>query len=262
MKLYYRFIKADKQSSRFIVILHGLYGASDNWLTVAHLLNKDHNIIIPDMRNHGKSTHSDIHTYDKMIEDITELFKELQITEAVVVGHSMGGKTAMGLACKYPDLVSKLIVIDIAPKIYDTHIRGSENHQQIINIFKSYRLSEYSNRTEIANDLKSICDDNTVQLILKNIKRENGVFIWKLNTEAIAENIGNISGLSFEKNCSFEKDCLFIKGENSDYISNDDINCILHHFPNSQVLSVKGGHRLHSEQPHILAKGINMFVKL
>ena len=241
MKLFYREIGQGKP----IIIQHGLFGAGDNWLTAARLLEENYRVILPDARNHGQSPHDDAFNYEAMAEDLAELLDELGLDRALFVGHSMGGKAVMHLAVNYPNLVQKLVVVDIAPRYYPVH------HQTILKAFSSIDLSKLKSRKD-ADDAMAVYikDMSTRQFLLKNLTRaDSGGFEWKLNLPIIKEQIENV-GDPLPADTRYEGPTLFIGGSNSDYIKEEDHALIRQHFPEAKIESIAGaGHWVHAEKP-------------
>lgn len=262
MKLFYR----DFNEGETTIILHGLYGSSDNWITIAKQLDKRHKFIIPDLRNHGQSPHSPIHSYHAMAMDIKEICEQLQIKKINIIGHSMGGKVAMEFACMFPEITKSLAVIDIAPKNYNSieYTHHLKHHKEIISQMLEYNFKYKKSRTDIDSDFRSkIKDKATRQFILKNIKRNKGQFEWKINIESINNNIRNILNNTLNDDQLFNKACLFIKGENSDYISKEDIKDIRNNFPQAKLISIPhAGHWVHTDNPEMLIETLNNFLKL
>ena len=186
MKLSYRKLGTGQP----LIIVHGLYGASDNWLTIAKELANNFEVYIVDQRNHGNSPHADSHTYQDLKEDLLEFMDDQNIEKAILLGHSMGGKTVMIFATDYPERVSSLMVVDIAPKNYSKisdYAPQTIDHSCIVKAMLNLDLLAYKNRTEIDTKLKeNISSDKVRQFLLKNLKRnENKQFIWKLNIKTI-----------------------------------------------------------------------------
>jgi len=261
MKLHYR----NFNQGESLFILHGLYGSSDNWITIAKKLDTRYNITIPDLRNHGLSPHSSIHNYQAMSKDIKELADSLNLKKINIIGHSMGGKVAMEFACMFPEFTEKIAIIDIAPKNYNTlefqnHL---ESHKTIINQMLNYSFEEKKSRTEIDNDFSNTINDfATRQFILKNIKRKEGKFKWKINIKSIHMNIHKMMENSLTEDYLFEKPTLFIKAENSNYIQPKDMVSIKKTFPIAELISIPDcGHWIHTKQPEILIETINNFLK-
>lgn len=246
MKLHYKELGEEKQ--QVLIVLHGLFGSLDNWITLANYFADHFHVYLIDQRNHGKSPHSDDFSYQFMADDLLEFINDHKIENPIILGHSMGGKTAMLFATQHPELLKKLIVVDIAPKTYPVH------HDTIIAGLKSLPLSSIQRRNE-ADELlyKSIPQFDTRQFLLKNLTRsENGGFKWKMNLPVIEKNI-EIIGHGLDENSIFEKETLFIRGLKSDYIKDEDISLLSKHFPKSKLESVvNAGHWVHAEAPQIL----------
>ncbi len=227
-----------------LIILHGLFGSLDNWVTLGKKFSKNFKVYLVDQRNHGQSFHSDEFSYDVMSEDLSLFMGEMKLEKAHIIGHSMGGKTAMEFARKYSDKVEKLIVADIGPKFYPVH------HTQIIKAFYSVPVDKISSRKEADDILSGLVPDfGTRQFLLKNLSREADGFKWKMNLDAISSSIEEV-GKGLNQNAIIMNKTLFLRGGNSDYILNDDFNLIHSVFPNSRVDTVEGaGHWLHAEKP-------------
>jgi len=240
-----------------IIILHGLFGSLDNWLTVAKELSESFEVYLVDQRNHGQSPHSEEFNYQVMADDLAEFIKDHDINNASIIGHSMGGKTAMKFALQHTDLWDKLVVVDISPKAYPVH------HDTILEGLNSIDLENLKSRGDADKQLeKHISDFGTRQFLLKNLARTNeGGFKWKINLPVIEENI-EIIGEGMEEKLVIEKDVLFVRGEKSDYIQDEDNILIVQHFPNSKVETIKGaGHWVHAEKPDELLKLLVSFLK-
>jgi len=254
-----------------LIILHGLYGSSDNWMRIGKKVSeKGFEVFLVDLRNHGDSGFEDSHTYEDMTKDLFTFCYHHDIKTPVVLGHSMGGKAAMFFAAKYPDIVKKLVVIDISPRGYKTSDNASKtvDHARIIETMKSLDLNEIQNRTDAQKILlKSIPSKPVVQFLLKNLTRDKQKnFVWKLNLEVLARDLPKImKGLSkadtSNKQLLDEVPVLFIKGEKSGYISSEDHSLINEIFGNSKIISISGaGHWVHAEQPEEFMKHILNFI--
>ncbi|MDW3197151.1 MAG: alpha/beta fold hydrolase [Cytophagales bacterium] len=231
-----------------LIILHGVFGSSDNWQSQAKAFAEKYKVYLVDLRNHGNSFHSDAFDYQVMSEDVVALMTSESIEKAYVLGHSMGGKAAMFLASKYPDLVAQLIVVDIAPKHYLPH------HQQIFEGFHSVNLSTLQSRKDADTQMSQMIKDFGVrQFILKNLHRDKeGKFSWKINLEAIEANIENV-GVGLPKGYGYGGPVLFVGGSKSSYIQPEDEADIKARFPDSNVVTVEGaGHWVHAEKPAAL----------
>lgn len=238
-----------------LIILHGLFGSLDNWVTLGKKFGENFQVYLVDQRNHGQSFHSDVFSYNVMSEDLNFFMGEMKLPKAHIIGHSMGGKTAMEFARKYPEKVEKLIVADIGPKSYPIH------HTQIIKAFYSIPVDKLASRKEADEMLSRLVPDfGTRQFLLKNLSREADAFKWKMNLDAIAKNIEEV-GKGLNQNALIKNETFFIRGGNSDYIVNDDLNLIHSVFPNSKVDSVEGaGHWLHAERPDEFYKKVTEFL--
>ena len=250
-----------------LIILHGLYGSSDNWLTIARKLETHFTVWVPDQRNHGQSPHAQSHTYNDMKQDLFHFFQMHQIEKASVMGHSMGGKVAMHFAADYPEMVEQLIVVDISPKAYAAEgmaYQHVKQHQLILEIVTGIDLSAVSSRTEIDHYFAEKFDDTGLRLfLLKNIHRSKaGIFEWKMNVPILKEAIWSIVN---DVNESWFADRIpitaypvtFIRGLKSDYISDNDIAPILSIYPGARIVDIPdAGHWLHAEQPAAFLKAI------
>lgn len=239
-----------------IVILHGLFGTLDNWQTIAKQLALNNSVYIIDQRNHGRSPHSEEINYQLLSDDLLYFMESNWIYNATIIGHSMGGKTAMQFAFDNPDMVKKLVVIDIAPKAY---LGG---HEIILETLLSVELDKYSDRKAVEIELaKNIPESGVLQFLLKNLTRNEttGEFEWKMNLDSINKNYDKIIGNI--ENGVFQGETLFVKGANSDYIKEDDIKTIKAMFPNSSIENIENaGHWVHAEQPIRLMEHINYFL--
>lgn len=228
-----------------LIILHGLFGSSDNWMTIGRKLAETFKVFLIDQRNHGDSPHSKTHNYEVMAADLKEFIETHEIEQPHIMGHSMGGKTAMQFAVENPDLFDQLIVVDIAPKAYPVH------HDTILKGLKSIDLSHLKSRTDADKALAEYVPEKGVrQFLLKNLTRDDDKsFTWKINLPVIEASIETI-GQGLEKKLATEKNVLFIGGADSDYIRKEDTITIVNFFPNATVKMIEGaGHWIHAEKP-------------
>ncbi len=242
-----------------IIILHGLFGTLDNWQTIAKKFAANHTVFILDQRNHGNSPHSDAFNYSILTEDLYQFMTDHWIYNAIIIGHSMGGKVAMQFAMNYPDMVEKLIVIDVAPVQYK---RG---HDAVFNALDAINLDTLQNRKEaelILND-KLDNDTGTVQFLLKNLSRDahNSKYEWKMNYEVLKLKYEEvIKPILFDQ--PFEAPTLFVKGAKSDYILDEYWEYIKKGFPNAQLISIAdAGHWVHADKPAELLIEIDTFIE-
>jgi len=254
-----------------LLILHGLYGNSDNWYTIGKRLAENFEVYLIDQRNHGKSDHCKEHSYQSMQLDLLEFFDYHKISEAILLGHSMGGKTAMLFALLHPEKISKLIVVDIAPKAYKSlndYQKHATDHLNIMQAFLSIDLSIAESRKEVDDEFsKFVSDLQTRRFLLKNLEhKKDGSFHWKINIGSLNNALPNMLDDSDFKKVKFDKELtsfpvLFIKGERSDYILEKDIYLIKQYFPRAEITTIfDAGHWLHSEQPELFLKSINYFL--
>ena len=240
-----------------IIILHGLFGSSDNWLSIAKELSDNYKIYLVDLRNHGDSPHAEEFTYAAMAEDIAELVEQHQIKEPIVVGHSMGGKTAMHFAVEHPELLKKLVVVDIAPRYYPPH------HQTILAGLKAIDVENLKSRKEADNVLSQHVNELGVrQFLLKNLGRnKEGGYEWKMNLPVIDEKIENV-GEALGEDKSFDKPTLFINGTTSNYIKKEDEEMIRKIFPSARIQPIAGaGHWVHAEKPGEFLSVLQSFIQ-
>jgi len=239
-----------------LVILHGFLGSLDNWQSLAKDFSNDFKVYLVDLRNHGKSEHASKHSYALMSDDLREFFQQQNISNAVVLGHSMGGKTAMFLATHYPQLVDKLVVVDIGPKYYPPH------HQSVLNALNSIDLNTVTSRQEVESHLmQQLNDNNVVQWLMKNLKREGNSFQWKFNLKDLTAEIENI-GESLPEDSEFHGPTLFIRGGNSNYVLDEDIENIVEHFPMVKMETIEGAaHWVYAERPQEFSAALQKFLK-
>ncbi len=266
MKLFYRKLGAGPP----LIIVHGLYGSSDNWQTVGKALANRYTVYLIDQRNHGRSPHSEIHDYPSMRDDLIEFMDLLEIPKAVFVGHSMGGKTVIFLAESHPEKIEALIVIDIAPSAYEPEdLSGqAQTHSMIMKAMMAVDFGLVKRRKDVDRQLsESIHSARVRGFLLKNVSGNAGDgFHWRLNLPVLYENLPNVlGGLDASKYSGGEEiagfPVLFIRGQNSDYISDDDILVIQQIFPMARITSIPDtGHWLHVEQPALLIKTIRYFL--
>ena len=228
-----------------LIILHGFLGMGDNWKSLSNKFSKHYQVHLIDQRNHGRSFHSDYFSYELMVDDLYKYLQYHNLEKVNIIGHSMGGKVAMLFATTHPDRVSKLIVADIGPKFYPRH------HDTILEGLSAIDFSKQKTRGEVEDVLKNYISEWGVrQFLLKNVYwKTKEQLDFRFYLKGLIQNIDEI-GISLPSFSVFEGATLFLKGENSSYITNDDVSLIKAHFPTANVKTVKNaGHWLHAENP-------------
>ena len=248
--------KIEGEGKPFLII-HGFLGMSDNWKTLGYQLTQlGFQIHLLDMRNHGKSFHSDEFSYEIMVEDLKSYIDFHHLQDIILLGHSMGGKVAMLFATLYPDLVEKLIVADIGPKYYPPH------HQSILAALNAVDFSLKPSRAAVDEIVsKHISDFGTKQFLLKNLYWKTPEQLdFRFNLPVFNTKISEIgTALPFEN--QFNKQVLFLRGGKSDYILDSDFETILHHFPLAKIDTIpNSGHWLHAETPTAFYCEVEKFV--
>ncbi|MEL7124233.1 MAG: alpha/beta fold hydrolase [Bacteroidota bacterium] len=239
-----------------LIILHGLFGMLDNWQTLGKRFSEDFQVFLLDQRNHGKSDHNAVIDYPSMADDLYDFMYDHDLDQAHILGHSMGGKTAMQFAHTYPEKVNKLVVVDIAPKAY----RGG--HQLIFEALFNVPIETIESRKEVDVILNQKIDEVGIRLFLmKNLMRnKDGGYKWKMNLDSIHHHYEDILS-AIRPESPFSNPTLFIKGENSNYIKEKDNELILAQFPNSNIETVaKTGHWVHAEAPDTLFSLVKGFL--
>jgi esterase len=230
---------------RPFVILHGLLGSADNWRSMTRRLGALYQVFAVDLRNHGRSPHSDILDYDVMTADLREFMEQQALHGTILLGHSMGGKVAMQFAIDYCERVDRLVIVDIAPKPY------KPSQRYLLKALRSVDLTRCSSFADVDAALTpEVSSESLRQFLLKNLARdENGHLRWKIHLEAIDRNYDRLlRGLAVER--SFSKPTLFIRGGRSNYIEDNDASLIRQMFPQAEIATLPGaGHWAHVDQP-------------
>lgn len=262
MRLFYR----RYGQGQTIIALHGLYASSDSWMGLVHDLSRTYQIILVDLRNHGRSPHSPDHSYSAISSDLLELYEELSIEKAILMGHSMGGKAAMHFALRHPERVKGLIIEDISPLAYPMEHENVSYHKKIIDALLSLTLVNYVTRQEVENVLSaSIPDKILCRFLLKNLHRDKeGKLEWRINLQVLRNNLSQImENVIDDKNKVVTIPSLFFKGDLSKYISKEDENAISMIFSQSEILTVEGiSHWIHNEQQTAFLKNVNQYLSL
>jgi pimeloyl-ACP methyl ester carboxylesterase len=245
MKLFFReYNPVSNSGKQSIVILHGLFGSSDNWLTQAKIYSDEYKVFTVDLRNHGQSPHDNAFDYQSMVNDLEEFFADHNLKEVTLIGHSMGGKAAMNFALAHPDRIGRLIVVDISPRYYDLE------HYSIVDGLNAVKLSELTSRNDADKALSDYVPEPDVrQFLLKNLQRKaEGGFSWKINLPIISEKLSNI-GVDLVVEGVFEKPTLFIRGARSKYVRDSDWTHIKEVFPEATLETMETGHWVQAEKP-------------
>lgn len=251
MKLFFR----EFGSGKPMIILHGLFGMSDNWVTLAKVFadKLKLRVIIPDQRNHGKSGHHPVFNYHAMVDDLAGLYEELSVDTAFLLGHSMGGKVAMLFALDYPSNVEKLIVADISPVTYKTY-----RHAFLLEVMSDLDFGKFKTKKEVeAELLKQVLDQRLVSFMLKNVQNiSRDKMGWKMNIDALKLNLEEV--FRFQPGGRlFSNPVLWLKGENSDYIQKEHHIQMFSLFPETTLKIIpEASHWLHAENPEVFTNEI------
>ena len=243
MKLFFRQIGQGKP----VIILHGLLGLSDNWVTFGRQLASDFEVFIPDLRNHGQSPHDPVFNFHVLVEDLRKLIKDLGLKKVNLIGHSLGGKTAMLFALKYPDLLDKLVIVDIAPRKYPPN----PEHRMLIDAMLKVDLSSAHSRSDVDKQLEpNVHSLRLRQFVLKNIywKNKNSLG-WRLDLNVLNESMPSImEEISSTK--QFLNPVLLVRGGLSDYVKDHDLYEMVKLFPETLVKTlVNASHWVHVDAP-------------
>jgi esterase len=253
MKLHYR----KSGAGRPLIILHGLLGSSDNWFSLAKVFAESFEVYLVDQRNHGQSPHSDEFNYPLMVEDLHAFIQEHNLHQPAIIGHSMGGKTAMNFAVKYPHLLSQLIVVDIVPKAYPVH------HDHILDGLHAIDITTLTSRTEADAQLSNhVTEPDVRQFLLKNLYRtSDGKFAWRVNLTAIDAHIEEI-GAGMQHEGTYAGPALFIKGARSNYYAIGDEQVIKSIFTKAEIVTLETGHWVQAEKPVEFSATVIEFLNL
>ncbi len=238
-----------------VVLIHGLFGNLDNLGLLGRDLEKDHQVLSMDLRNHGLSFHSDEHTYQAMANDIHQLITSLGLTKVILVGHSMGGKVAMTLANEHPEYVDKLVVLDMAPVAYT-----ERKHDNVFAGLHAVLSNPPANRIEATKSLAEHIEmDGVIQFLGKSLYRSEVGLTWRFNVESISVNYWNILG--WETLSTINIPTLFLKGANSDYLTQEHQIQVQAQFSNAKAHVIANtGHWLHAEKPQEVLRAVKRFI--
>ncbi len=255
MKLHY----SEYGSGEPLIILHGFLGASGNWHTLSRNVFAEHfQVYAVDQRNHGRSPHDNRFDYEAMAEDLAAFMDEHGIDKAHLLGHSMGGKTAMYFATMYPERVLRLVVADMTPKEYEPQ------HNDILEALKRVAFDVHTSRESVDEVLaETIAEIGTRMFLMKNlaIDRDTKQYSWQMNLEVLDKHYDKLNQ-AMPDDARFDGPVLFIRGGRSNYIRDEDRDLIEHHFPNARVLTIKdAGHWVHADQPAIFGESVVTYLQ-
>jgi pimeloyl-ACP methyl ester carboxylesterase len=253
MKLFYRAIG---EKGPAIIILHGIFGTSDNWLGIGKALAENHRVFLVDQRNHGQSPWDDAFDYQVMSEDLFEFIQDHALESPILIGHSMGGKVVMQFDLNHPGVAKKIIIVDIAPKYYPVH------HTSILEGLNSLNLGTLVSRQAANDHLKRFEEQEGVRLfLLKNLYRNaDQQFAWRINLKVITQHIDVVGHELWVKNPS-QTETIFIKGADSHYIQPEDHRYIAEIFPNFDLIEIPhAGHWVQADQPEAFLAVLNQVI--
>ncbi|MEH6625865.1 MAG: alpha/beta fold hydrolase [Motiliproteus sp.] len=252
MKLHYKVSGHGKP----LVILHGLFGSLDNWAGQTKRLSEHFQVYAVDLRNHGLSPWSAQMDYPAMRDDLVEFLNDHDLEQILLLGHSMGGKAAMQLALDHPDLIHKLVIVDIAP------VRYSANHNDVFKGLFNVDLTHIQSRSEADQALSEYIDETGVrQFLLKNLYRDHHHFAWRMNLNGLNKSYDDIADAP-NSHGHYQGPTMFIKGGASDYIQESHRNAIQKYFPNASARIMEGvGHWPHAEKPAAFTKLLLRFLQ-
>lgn len=228
-----------------VVIMHGLFGMLDNWLSFGKKAAENRQVILVDHRNHGRSPHDPKVSYALYAEDLYKLLTKLELEKVHLLGHSMGGKTAMAFALAYPNKTASMTSVDMG-----AHGYLSGNHDAIFDAILPLDLSTFTRRNEIDQALVgSIPDFGIRQFLLKNLSRSEQGFSWKANFPSLHKEYDSLRQ-AIESKTTFDGKALFVRGGNSNYVRDTDMDYILQLFPNAELVTIPdAGHWVHADKP-------------
>jgi len=239
-----------------LVVLHGLFGSGRNWHTIAGALAKNHRVHAVDLRNHGRSPWAEPMSYSEMIDDLRVFLDEHDLERASILGHSLGGKTAMLFALLYGQMVETLVVVDIAPVRYD------HTYLSHVEAMKSIRLADCADRRHVDRELaKGVADQTLRTFLMQNLVSRKGTYAWRVNLEAIGASLEDLSDFPDVEGLDYGGRTLFVSGEESDYLQPGYENGIRELFPWAEFeVIADAGHRVHADQPDAFIQRVAAFL--
>ncbi len=254
MKLFFRHYGEGQP----VIILHGIFGVSDNWVSIGKKLAEKFSVYIPDQRNHGRSPHSVAFNYYALADDLLEFIREHKLEKPIIIGHSMGGKVAMTFTLEHPEMVEKLVVVDISPRKYP----GRNVHFDMITAMMKVDFDHVETREDVEKQLVESIPDKRIRLfVMKNLYRKTRhTFDWRLNLEALSANMDFVFD-GVESSDTYSGPTLFIRGGLSNYIQDSDTPLIKDLFPNAKIQTIEGAsHWVHADNPDELCRLFSLFL--
>jgi pimeloyl-ACP methyl ester carboxylesterase len=248
MKLFSRqYPNPSSSTNPPLVILHGLFGLSDNWATLAKEFSQTRSVWVPDLRNHGLSPHDSEFTLSVLVQDIYDFIAEHQLQKVDLMGHSLGGKIAIQLTHNHPEVINRLVVADMGLRSMPLN----PQHLKIFDLMKQCPLSQFGNFAELEKwFFQELQNQRMAWFVLKNIKNTKSGFQWKLNHEALEKAFQQPFDLLLDEEQQIQTPTLFLKAQNSNYITDQDEQLIQKHFFNAFMEVIEdAGHWLHADQP-------------
>ncbi|GIU10999.1 MULTISPECIES: alpha/beta fold hydrolase [unclassified Shewanella] len=238
-----------------VILIHGLFGDLDNLKALGKELEEQFTVVRIDVLNHGSSPRVASMNYQSLADSMVKLIEELDCNQAILIGHSMGGKIAMATALSYPQLVSKLVVADIAPVAYQSR------HDKVFAALESMPINELKDRRQALTHMQACdVDDGTAQFLLKSLTRAEQGFSWKMNLKGLKTSYADIIDWpDFSRN--YQGPCLFVRGGDSDYVTAEHRHAIMTQFPTVKAKTIEGtGHWLHAQKPAIFNRIVKDFI--
>jgi len=243
MKLFFRHMGKGNP----VVILHGLLGLSDNWVTFGRQLASDFEVFIPDLRNHGQSPHDPVFNFTVLVEDLHELIEDQGLKKVNLIGHSLGGKIAMFFTLEYPDLLDKLVVVDIGLRKYSPNLE----HQMLIDAMMEVDFSSARSRSDVDRQLEqNVHSLKLRQFLLKNIYwKDKETLGWRVNLPILKESLPRmLEGITTDK--KFPNPVLLVRGGLSDFVTDADLPAMVKQFPHTSVKTLaNASHWVHADAP-------------
>jgi esterase len=239
-----------------VIVLHGLLGSARNWTTISKRLGESRRVFALDLRNHGASPWAAAMTYDDMAEDVRRFIEQNDLDPVSLIGHSMGGKVAMRLALLYHDLVERLVVVDVAPVVYQ------HSFDDYIDAMRAVDLARVSRRAEVDAALaRAIPEFGVRAFLMQNLARDDDGFVWRLNLDAIAMSMDDILGWPEAGAARFEGETLVLAGARSDYVRPEHRPLFEQLFPAARLEWIEGsGHWVHAEKPDRFLEAVTAFL--